>query len=146
MEFHFDHTNRFSRPRRAAEMSHNRMVPRRLPCILIQIPHRIPIQFLHGTITTTPGAGASTTTNTTTHCICLTRATCPCPISRIHHSTTTTTKQQLKNLFFHLFLFTLIPEASPKLFKQPPHPIKKPFLSHPRRTQPDTAIGNVTGT
>jgi len=102
MQFQFDYTNRFCRPRRAAEMSHNRMVPRRLRCILIQIPHRIPIGILHGTISTTPGAGASTTN--TTHCICVTRATCPCPISRSTNQSQPQPNKKLKNLIFHLFV------------------------------------------
>jgi len=87
-QFHDIYTNRFSRPRRADAMAHNRMVPWRFGSILIQIPHCIAIQILYGTLTIAPGAGAPTTN--TTHCSCLTRETCPCPIT----PTTTKTKQK----------------------------------------------------
>lgn len=52
------------------------------------------------------------------------------PINHNHNQT-----KSLKIWFFiYLCYLSLIPEASPKPFKQPPHTRKKPFLNHPRRS------------
>lgn len=146
MKFQFDYTNRLCRPRRAAEMSHNRMIPRRLRGILIQIPHRIPIQILHGTITVTPGAGASTTN--TTHCICLTHATCPCPISRSTNQSQPQPNKKLKNLIFHLFmLFIPYTRSFSKTIQTTATHEKEAIFKPPQKIrQPETAIGNVADT